>query len=192
MTNSKLPRPSSPSRTRRTLIASVALALGASSAFATIVAVVPDIVLFTPASVVLNATQSNVRIIGFDERQCITLAAPLYTDHAVLPTGSKVSCHFFHGDPVTTLMLSGKARFDTNIVGVISTSTNLDASDIVCRRAGVTYPMPGSEANRGLEALQPNDGYNIIDAGRGIAISMDIPAASDQVRVITCCGAQCN
>jgi hypothetical protein len=174
-------------RLARVIVAAVVLALGATSAFANIVATVPDVVLFTPADVRLNATQSNVRIIAFNER-CVTLTAPLYTDQGVIAAGRRVQCHFFHDDPYTPpTLLDGRARFDEDILGVISSSALLDASDPVCGRPGVTYPAPGAEPFRGFEPFQANDRYQIIDAGRGIEVQAEVTAYTDQLRVVTCC-----
>jgi hypothetical protein len=171
-----------------------ALGIGASSGFATIVAVVPDVVLFQPADVRLNQTQSNVQIDGFDEKQCFKLGADLTTDQGLIAAGTVVSCHFFHLDPVNGApVLEGKARFDDLILGVISDSGLLDDSDAPCQEldaAGnplVIYPMPGVEANRGLDPNQVNDRYQIIQGGLAIKIRMDVPSFSDQVRVVTRC-----
>jgi hypothetical protein len=176
-------------RPARLVIAAAAtvLAWGATSAFANIVATVPDVVLFTPADVRLGATESNVRIIAFNER-CVVLPYPLQTDEGVIPAGRRVQCHFFHDDPQSPpTLLDGRARFDQDILGVISSSALLDASDPVCGRPGVTYPAPGSEPYRGLEAAQPDDRYQIIDAGRGIHVQANVTAFTDQLRVVTCC-----
>jgi hypothetical protein len=172
--------------------AAVGLALGATSAVAAIVTVAPAVVQFVPANVRLNQTESDVRLIAFNERQCFALPFDLSTDQGVIPKNTKMSSHFVHGDPVTSLLLDGRVRFDNIIIGVISTSALLDASDASCGRAGVTYPALGAELNRGLEAIQADD-YTIIDAGRGIAVRMEIPVGSftDQIRVLTCCGDVC-
>jgi hypothetical protein len=174
--------------------ATAALGIGASSGLAAIVAVVPDVVLFQPADVRLNQTQSNVQIDGFDEKQCFKLGADLTTDQGILAAGTVVSCHFFHLDPVNGApVLEGKARFDDLILGVISSSTLLDDSDVPCQEldaAGnpvVIYPVPGAEPDRGLDAGQVNDRYQVIQGGLAIKIRMDVPAVSDQVRVVTRC-----
>jgi len=179
---------SRPSRAIKLAVIGLGVAVGATSAVAAIVAVSGAIVLGAPASVVLGATQSDVQIVGFNEKQCITLMKDMDTDHGTIPAGSEVSCHFFHSDPVNTSLLAGKARFDSHIIDVISGSGNLDKSDPPCRRMGVAYPVAGTEGNRGLEGFQPNDRYQIIDAGFGIQMQMDVPSFSDQLRVITCCG----
>ncbi len=169
------------------VFATAALVAGSTSALATIVAVAPDAVLFVPADVRLDQTESNVRIIAFDEKQCRTLPADLHTGQSMIGAGTKISSHLLHMDPVNAaVVLDGKARFDAQILGVISSSSLLDDSDFL-RRPGVIYPMPGAELNSGLEAFQPNDRYQIIQAGQAIHVQMDVPSFSDQVRVITCC-----
>jgi hypothetical protein len=92
-------------------------------------------------------------------------------------------------DPVNSAVLDGKARFDADIIGVISSSASLDDSDVPCGLSTVLYPAPGVEPFRGLEAFQANDRYQVIQAGRAIHVQMDVPpnSYSDQLRVITCC-----
>lgn len=182
----------SPRSVRRPLAVAAALALG-GSASAAIVAVFPAVVAVVPANVRLNQTQSDTRLIAFDERQCFALPFDLPTDHGKIPAHTWMSSHFIHGDPVTQLLLDGRVRFDNLILGVISTSAGLDATDVPCGRPGVTYPVPGAEPNRGLEPPPQADAYAIVDAGRGIAVRMEIPTASytDQIRVLTCCGDAC-
>jgi hypothetical protein len=87
---------------------------------------------------------------------------------------------------VTTSLLNGQAQFNSNIIGVISSSAGLDASDRTCGRPGVMYPAPGTEPNRGLESFQPTDQYAIISPNV-IQLQTDVPSFSDQVRVITGC-----
>ena len=170
--------------------ATLVLAAGATSVFATIVAVFPAVVEFVPADVRLNQTESDVQIIAFNEVQCDKpVKAPgLSTDQGVIPTGTKVKSHLVHMDPVTGVVLQGKVRFDTRIIGVISNSADLYDSDYL-GRPGVVYPVAGVEQLRGLESTQPNDDYQIIQQGHGIRVRMDVPpfSFSDQVRVITCC-----
>jgi hypothetical protein len=185
---SKIATPRSKKILRFTAAATVALAAAAAPVYATIVAVVPDVVRFTPTDVTLDATESDVRIIAFDEEQCETLPPPgLWTDQGFLPGGLKVSSHLLHLDPENpTVVLDGRARFDTRIIGVISASGLLDASDFLGRNT-ITYPAPGSEPNRGLEAFQPDDRYQVLPGGRVIQVQMDVPSFTDQVRVLTCC-----
>jgi hypothetical protein len=162
------------------------LAVGAATGFAAIVSVMPAVVLFTPADVRLGQTESDVQIDAFDEQQCVKVN--LQTDQGWISSEHPVSCHFLHLDPVTSGLLDGRARFDNDIVGVISSSALLDASDGPCGLAGVTYPAAGAEPFRGLEAFQPDDRYQIIGGGRVIRVQMDVPSYSDQIRVLTKCG----
>jgi hypothetical protein len=165
--------------------ATAGVAVAATSAFATILSTVPAVVMFVPLNVQLNITQSNIRIIAFDERQCVKFPNGLTVDGAVLPPGTVASCHLLHLDPVSGgPVLSGIAQFNAPILGVISSSALLDASDF-CGRPGVTYPLPGVEPFRGLEAFQPTDQYTV--TGNDIKVQMDVPSYSDQVRVLTRC-----
>lgn len=172
---------------RNVLVASAVLAAGAAVASAAIVAVFGDAIQFTPASVVLNATQSNVRFAAFDERQCFELTGDLTVDEGVIPKNTRVSCEFNHADPAAAggTSFQGRVRYDQQILGVISTAGGLDASDDDCMN-GVVYPAVGTEVNRGLEAGTP-DAYQVIFGGFGIALRFDVPSFSDQVRVIIAC-----
>jgi hypothetical protein len=165
--------------------ATVGAAVATTSAFATILSTVPAVVAFVPLNVQLNMTQSNIQIIAFDERQCVRFPNGLTIDGGTLPPGTVASCHLLHLDPVSGgPVLSGIASFTAPIIGVISSSALLDASDW-CGRPGVVYPLPGVETFRGLEAFQPTDQYTVI--GSDIKVQMDVPSFSDQVRVLTRC-----
>jgi hypothetical protein len=178
-------------RKRTVALVVAGLAVG-TTASAAIVNTSGDVILLTPVSVVLGAQQSDTDIIAFDERQCFMLAAPLHTDQGPIPKDTNVSCHFIHSDAVVAFpQLQGRVRFDDLILGVISTSAELDDSDPVCD-VGVFYPteVPVVEPNRGLEGAPQVDQYQIIAGGFGIAVRMEIPvnSYSDQIRVITQCG----
>jgi hypothetical protein len=169
--------------------AALGVALGATSAAAAIVATAPAFVQVVPAppSVVLGALTSNATLFAFDERQCFPVpAGGLATDNGNIPAGIWVSSHFLHGDPVTNLLLDGRVLFNGPILGVISSSGGLDASDAAYGAPGTTYPT--GLAPRGLEAGTA-DAYAIIAGGFGIAARMQVPPLSflDQIRVITRC-----
>jgi hypothetical protein len=170
-----------------TLMALSAFEPGADAA---ITGVVPDVVVSAPSNVAVDQTESDTDIIAFDERQCFKLSANLVTDTNYIPATEYniVSSHLLHVDPANGgSVLTGKARFDGLIIGVISSSALLDDSDVECGASGVTYPPYGIETYRGLESFQARDRYRIIQGGYGIQVEMDVPAFSDQVRVITCC-----
>jgi hypothetical protein len=169
-------------------VATAALAVTATSATAAIVATAAAFVqIAPPASVELNQQQSNAVLFAFDERQCFSLNFNLQTDQGSIPAHTKMSSHFLHGDPFSQLLLDGRVLFDGPIIGVISTTAGLDASDVPCGAAGTIYPT-GAEINRGLEPTQA-DAYQIIAGGFGIQARMEVPALSfsDQIRVLTRC-----
>jgi hypothetical protein len=182
-----------PGRSRWKLAAAtLGVALAATSAGATIFGTAPAFVqiLPAPASVALNGIESDLNLMAFNERQCFQApGGGIATDQGVIPAGTWVSCHFLHGDPVTTLMLNGQVVFSGPILGVISSSAGLDATDPVamCGVPGTVYPT--ALAQRGLEAA---DAYAIVAGGFGINATMNVPANAflDQIRVITrCCPA---
>lgn len=177
-----------PSKTTLGVLATAAAMSFASPSFATIVAWLPDVVkIAPPPDVTLGQLEDDLDIQGFDERQCFQVpAAGLQTDQGMIPPNTWVSSHKFHGDPVTSLLLDGRARFDHDILGVMSSAVLLDNSDATCGAPGTTYPT-GIEVNRGLESTQA-DGYVLLDS-RTIRIRMEVPldSYSDQVRVITRC-----
>lgn len=182
-------QPSSRSRARKVATATAALALAATSATAAIVATAPAFVqIAPPASVELNQLQSNVNLFAFNERQCFRLNFNLPTDQGFIPAFTKMSSHYLTGDPVSTLLLDGRVRFDNQIIGVISTTAGLDGSDAACGAPGTVYPT-GAEPNRGLEPPPQADAYQILGGGFVIQARMDIPlfSFSDQIRVLTRC-----
>ena len=180
---------------RRWKLALTTIGLAAGTASAAIVATGLDAVQFVPADVRLNQTESDVRIIAFNERQqpCVVLPYDLPVDNGVIPKGTKLKSHFNHADPKTALLLDGRVRYDTQIVGVISTSAGLDATDALFGRPGVVYPAPGAEPNRGLEPGVQADQYQIIAGGFAIQYRLEVPldSFSDQIRVLNCCGENC-
>lgn len=178
-------------RKRTAAVLAAGLAIGVTAASAQIINTTMDIIEFTPASVVLGDEESDVQLIAFDERQCFPLGVALQTDQGMLAAGTEVSCHLVHGDAVVNFpQLQGRVRFDNQIIGVISTSAELDDSDAECD-AGVLYPTELGlvEAARGLEPATQVDQYQIVAGGFGIAVRMEIPmnSFSDQVRVFTEC-----
>lgn len=180
---------------RRWKLAVILIGLAAGTASATIVATGLDAVQFVPVDVRLDQTESDVRIIAFNERQlpCVILKDDLPVDQGVIPKGTKLKSHFIHADPVNALLLEGRVRFDTQIVGVISTSAGLDATDALFGRPGVVYPNPGDEDFRGLEPGVQADQYQIIAGGFAIQVRLQVPfdSFSDQIRVLNCCGDNC-
>ena len=163
---------------------------GAITALASIVAVGGDAVELTLNNVCEGQNENDTHIPAFDENQCITLTNDLVTDQGVIPAGTEVSCHIARFDPANPpITLEGGIRFDAPILGVISTSADLNASDDPCGLDTTTYCQ---EAFRGLEPTQA-DAYQ--RAGEcGLKVRMEVTEHQDQVRIITeCCpeGEEC-
>lgn len=165
------------------------LVLAVQPGHATITAVLPAVVKLAagPASVELDKLESDTDISAFDEEQCVTAAVAVQTDQGWIPAGTPFSCHFFHSDPVTVppgSLLTGRAMFDTEIIGVISTTADLDASDGVCGLQTTAYPT-GVAPHRGFEPAQA-DAYQLLNPF-ALRVRMEVPSTFDQMRVLTCC-----
>ncbi len=174
---------------KKLFVAGVSLATTMAVAFAAhavILATAGDVVVFLPPDVRLNQTESDTDIMAFQERPCFQLPADLDTDQGTVNQGTWVKSYFLHADPVTTATLQGRIRFSDPIIGVISTTQGLYDSAI-CQRPGVVYPVDPDEAFWGLDAQTPLDDYNLL-APNELAVRMDIPSWTDNIRVLTSCG----
>ena len=137
---------------------------------------------------------------AFDERQCVTLLAPLKvnisapgtydeTDDltpAQIPAGTRVSSHFVQADRATsvaTIVLDGSLTTDTPILGLITANGSLSNSDFL-GAIGTVYPTGSSG-----RAMQFNGGDSVVlDAGlQSVTIHSENWRHADQVRVITEC-----
>lgn len=151
-----------------------------------------------PASVALDAFESNTQIRVFDEQQGVVLGGPLavnisapglYDDPvdltpAVIPAGTEVSSHLLHFDIIftgTPLSATGTVTFSDRIIGVIVTDADLDASDGL-GAVGTTYPAPGL----GSRGLEQEDQLDMLEVGCDtITVSLEALEILDHVRVIT-------
>src|SRR5450432_547390 len=111
---------------------------------------VPLLNLFGPPDSVGNDNFQSPNLFGFDENQNIILAAPLTTDVGLnpIPAGSIVASHYIFFDPGPSLQVIGTVDFDSNVLGIITSTVNLAASDFLAN-TGVNYLNPDA---RGLEA----------------------------------------
>lgn len=132
----------------------------------------------TPDSVGNDNFQSP-NLFGFDEDQNIVLAAPLTVDVGTspIPAGTTIASHYIFFDPGRSQHVIGTVNFDSAVLGIITGTTTLAASDFLAN-TGVNYLNP---ANRGLEA---GDSVTISGAQQ---ILFDTVASSpgDYVRVLT-------
>src|SRR5262249_49111057 len=114
-----------------------------------------------PASVQPGALSSETVMRAFDERQQVTLAAPLSVNisqpgtyklvadetPAVIPAGTTVNSQFVHVDKDTqfSTVLTGTIHLDSDILGIVVdnvASQLLDASDYLGSPTTL-YPPPG-------------------------------------------------
>ncbi|MDH4100514.1 MAG: PEP-CTERM sorting domain-containing protein [Nitrospirota bacterium] len=135
--------------------------------------------LTPPPATVGNNNFNTPNLYGFDEDQNILLTAPLSVNvgSSPLPTGTTVASHYIFFDPGPTQRIIGTVDFDSDVLAIITSTTNLNNSDFLAN-TGVNYLNPGL---RGLEA---GDSAWISGAHR---ISVDFTASSpgDYIRVLT-------
>ena len=159
-----------------------------------------------PASVVENAYESDTEIRAFDERQAVTLEAPLAVDitdpgtydgsgpltPGTIPAGTVVDSHLLHADPIgspdpqTPVTFQGGVTFTGEILGVIVVDTpaapHLMDSDIL-GATGTAYPTdPGG---RGLELADQGGGDSIVVADAHTLSVTLVMHRYDEIRVIT-------
>lgn len=113
--------------------AAAALGLGSMSALAApIVATSGDTqVIPAPASVATNDLADPDTMFVFEERTT-TLSSPLALDGGgTIAAGTRVTSFYFHYDQLGTAenTVAGTVEFATSILGVITTSSGLSASD---------------------------------------------------------------
>lgn len=155
-----------------------------------------------PASVAVNATEDTNNAIAFDERQNVTLPAPLVVD-AVDPgtytittsptykvqSQRVVDSHLIHSDPPGAgsagAHRTGTLSFPTDIIGVISSTDRLGASDATLGAPGTTYA--GKTKFRGLEPVSSTgpDTFTISSDRRSISVDLHTTSVIDDIRVIT-------
>lgn len=134
---------------------------------------------FGPPDSVGNDNFQSPNLYGFDEDQNILLTAPLVVDvgGSPIPAGTTVASHYIFFDPGPTQHMVGTVDFDSDILGIITTTTHLSASDFLAN-TGVDYLNPGA---RGLEA-----GDSVTMSGaRQILFDTFASSPGDYVRVLT-------
>ena len=134
---------------------------------------------FGPPDSVGNDNFQSPNLFGFDEDQNILLTSPLTIDDggSPIPAGTTVASHYIFFDPGPSQHVIGTVNFDSNILGIITTTTHLAASDFLAN-TGVDYLNPG---DRGLEA-----GDSVTMSGpRQILFDTFASSPGDYVRVLT-------
>lgn len=134
---------------------------------------------FGPPNSVGDDNFQSPDLYGFDEDQNIVLAAPLVVDVGAspIPAGTVVASHYVFFDPAPTLHMIGTVDFDSDVLGIITSTASLAASDFLAN-TGVNYLNPG---NRGLEA-----GDSVTITGpREVTFDTFASSPGDYVRVLT-------
>lgn len=134
---------------------------------------------FGPPNSVGNDNFQSPNLFGFDEDQNILLVAPLVVDAGASPiaAGTTVASHYVFFDPGPSQHVIGTVDFDADILGIITSTATLAASDFLAN-TGVDYLNPGL---RGLEA---GDSVTISGA-RQILFDTVASSPGDYVRVLT-------
>lgn len=139
-----------------------------------------------PANTVGNNTFQTPNLYAFNEGQNITLGAgglsvnQSSTGSNLLAAGTIVASHYVFFDPGPSTRQQGYVDFDADILGVITSTSLLAASDSLLNN-NVTYLSPTA---RGLES---NDSVSIggTSEGNRLYVNWQASTPGDFVRVLT-------
>lgn len=137
--------------------------------------------------VVGNDTMQDPNLYGFNEDQNIFLNSDLAIDvgGSFLSAGQEVASHYIFFDPAGATTITGWVDFDAEILGIITSTDNLAASDFLLNN-DVTYLNPGL---RGLEANQDAAWIDPLYSNR-LDLSFYASSPGDYIRVLTAHSAQ--
>ena len=131
----------------------------------------------TPANTVGQDNFGSKNLFGFDESQNILLGAPLVMDQGgPVAAGTQVASHYVFFDPAVSGRVVGTVDFDSDILGIMTSTGLLAASDFLVN-TGVNYLNPG------LRGLEPGDTVSF--SGRTISLDFSAGSPGDYIRVIT-------
>lgn len=138
--------------------------------------------LTPPIGNVGNNNHQSYNLFAFNEDQNITLGADLAVDlgpSGFIAAGTQVASHYVFYDPRPLRQLIGYVEFDTEILGVLTQTGSLIATDFLANTTA-NYLSPS------LRGLEPDD-FASINAGNPNRLDVDFIAGSpgDYVRVIT-------
>jgi len=137
---------------------------------------------FSPTGLVVgNDTFQNPNLYGFNEDQNIFLTDDLTINvgGTVISSGTEVASHYIFFDPDGGTTVEGWVEFDSEVLGIIITTTDLANSDFLLNN-DVTYLNPD------LRGLESSDSV-WIDASNANRINLDWFASTpgDYIRVLT-------
>ncbi len=122
---------------------------------------------------------------AFDEGQNIELSSSLSVDilastgmSGSISSGSIVASHYLIYDPSTTRSIEGCVDFDADIFAVITSSSNMNASDMNLANDDVNY------VSTSLRGLESGDSVSFPDADT-VCINFTASSPGDYIRVIT-------
>lgn len=137
-------------------------------------------------------------LLGWDERQNVTLTDILRVDRVADPSasfvgsdgislfikvGTIVSSHYFQWDPGagSSPTVNAQIRFDSDIFAFITADNNLFASDPILALPGINY------ANFNLRGLEVGDTTNFAPGGNNALVNVNWTAGTpgDWTRLIT-------
>ena len=170
--------------------ASAAIVIGTANPPATFVKINNPVGLTNVGNNTSQNNGLNVRnVYGFDEKQKVTLLAPLAAHLApggatnagagIIAAGTQVASHYLFFDPVRTTAAVSTITFNRKVIGIVRTTAGLAATDALLGIAGVGYTnVPG----RGLE-----EGNSVTFAINGNTVTLDTRSATpgDSFRVLT-------
>ena len=152
------------------------------------------VIVTAPTDVKLHMYESDIETRVFNEKQNVSVTGLVYDGGTY--TGN-VDSHLIHQeptmgepgtptDPITDAMRGrGCISFATNIIGVITSDSLLDASDSVLGLA-TTTTYPAGQVNRGLEMGSGRSYQDIIEIdGKVLRIDLQSAEVMDQIRVLT-------
>ncbi len=142
----------------------------------------PDAIPAPPSVEDLSPGAENLGQQAFDERQCVTLTAPLAVDDGELPAGTVVDSHMVFLNPVDGVLLDTTETW-TFVTPIIATMSDAGgeleaASNAVLGAPGTTYP--DAFLARGLES---GDSFTV--DGNTLEMTMLASAPGDWMRVVT-------
>jgi PKD repeat protein len=136
-----------------------------------------------PASVDTGALESDDYVRTYAEKYNHTLASDLTVGGATIPAGTRINVYYLHADHVGSQNLAtkfdGSEWFGTKVLGMATTTADLQATKPLFGAAGTTYP---TSTDQGLEF--DDSATKWIDQ-TGVDFSLDSWSASDGIRIIT-------
>lgn len=152
------------------------------------------VIVAAPSNVTLHVYESDTETRVFNEAQNVSVTSLAYDGGTY--TGN-VDSHLVHQEPTMgepgvptptpyadAMRGRGCIEFYTDIIGVIISDADLDASDSVLGLSTTTYPT--GQVNRGLEMGSARGYQDIIEIdGKVLKIDLQSAEVMDQIRVLT-------